>query len=160
VDLLLFLLILLRAEFLSIHLAFGNNGPKITNVLLLLVSPETRHGERSPHILLSDYFSNANIEAADFFEFQTTVTSQKPNYVSAREPNRLTVFGETVAVYCENHTEHTDTVRTSWKTHYVFATETNPLMLFRESVAVYCEKHTELTDTVRTSWETHYVSAT
>jgi hypothetical protein len=23
------------------------------------------------------------------------------------------LFGETVAVYCENHTEHTDTVRTS-----------------------------------------------
>jgi hypothetical protein len=29
------------------------------------------------------------------------------------------LFGETVAVYCENHTEHTDTVRTSQETHYV-----------------------------------------
>jgi hypothetical protein len=26
------------------------------------------------------------------------------------------LFGETVAVYCENHTEHTDTVRTSQET--------------------------------------------
>jgi hypothetical protein len=32
--------------------------------------------------------------------------------VSATEPNRLMLFGETVAVYCENLTEHTDTVRT------------------------------------------------
>jgi hypothetical protein len=60
------------------------------------------------------------------------------------------LFGETVAVYCENHTEHTDTVRTSRK-HYVSATEPNRLMLFGETVAVYCENHTDLTDTVRTS---------
>jgi hypothetical protein len=70
------------------------------------------------------------------------------------------LFGETVAVYCENHTEHTDTVRTSQETHYVSATELNWLMLFGETVAVYCENHTEHTDTVRTSQETHYVSAT
>jgi hypothetical protein len=44
--------------------------------------------------------------------------------------------GETVAVYCENHTEHTDTVRTSHETHYVSATEPNRLMLFAETVAV------------------------
>jgi hypothetical protein len=40
-------------------------------------------------------------------------TSQETHYVFATEPNRLMLFGETVAVYCENHTEHTDTVRTS-----------------------------------------------
>jgi thioredoxin-related protein len=67
---------------------------------------------------------------------------------------------ETVAVYCENHTEHTDTVRTSQETYYVSATEPIRLMLFEETVAVYCENHTEHTDTVRTSQETHYVSAT
>jgi hypothetical protein len=42
-------------------------------------------------------------------------------YITATEPNRLMLFGETVAVYCENHTEHTDTVRTSQETlllHY------------------------------------------
>jgi thioredoxin-related protein len=59
-----------------------------------------------------------------------------------------------VAVYCENHTEHTDTVRTSQETHYVSATEPNWLMLFRETAAVYCENHTEHTDTVRTSQQT------
>jgi hypothetical protein len=49
------------------------------------------------------------------------------------------LFGQTVAVYCENRTEHTDTVRTSQETHYVSATEPNRLMLFGETVAVYCE---------------------
>jgi hypothetical protein len=64
------------------------------------------------------------------------------------------LFRETVAVYCENHTEHTDTlyvqnaVRTAQGTHYVSATEPNRLMLFREAVAVYCENHTEHTDTL------------
>jgi hypothetical protein len=56
---------------------------------------------------------------------------------------------ERVAVYCENHTEHTDTlcgqnaVSTSQETHYISATEPNRLMLLRERVAVYCENHTE-----------------
>jgi hypothetical protein len=68
------------------------------------------------------------------------------------------LLGETVAVYCENHTEHTDTARTSQETHYVSSTEPNRLMLFGETVAVYCEIHMEHTDTVRTSPETHYVS--
>jgi hypothetical protein len=53
------------------------------------------------------------------------------------------LFRETVAVYCENHTEHTDPVCTSQSTHYVSATKPNRLMLFRETVAVYCENHTE-----------------
>jgi hypothetical protein len=49
-------------------------------------------------------------------------TSQETHYVSVTEPDRLTLFGETVAVYCENRTEHTDTlcgqnaVRTSQET--------------------------------------------
>jgi hypothetical protein len=37
-------------------------------------------------------------------------TSQQTHYFSATEPNRLMLFGETVAVYCENHTEHTNTL--------------------------------------------------
>jgi hypothetical protein len=37
-------------------------------------------------------------------------TSQETHYVSATKPNRLTLFRETVAVYCENHTEHTNTM--------------------------------------------------
>jgi hypothetical protein len=65
------------------------------------------------------------------------------------------LFGETVAVYCENQTEHTDTlcgqnaefwyvnsVRTSQETHYVSTTKPNRLMLFGETFAVYCKDHT------------------
>jgi hypothetical protein len=37
-------------------------------------------------------------------------TSQETYYVSATKPNQLMLFRETVAVYCENHTEHTDTL--------------------------------------------------
>jgi hypothetical protein len=35
-------------------------------------------------------------------------TSQEIRYVSATKPNRLMLFRETVTVYCENHTEHTN----------------------------------------------------
>jgi hypothetical protein len=66
------------------------------------------------------------------------------------------LFGETVAAYYENRTEHTDAVRTSQETHYVFITETNWLMLFGETVAVFCENHTENTHTVGTSQEPTY----
>jgi hypothetical protein len=38
-------------------------------------------------------------------------TSQETHYVSATETNRLMLFRETIAVYCENHTEHTNTLR-------------------------------------------------
>jgi hypothetical protein len=37
-------------------------------------------------------------------------TSQETHYVSATKPNRLMLFRETVAVYWENRTEHTDTL--------------------------------------------------
>jgi hypothetical protein len=60
---------------------------------------------------------------------------------------------ETVAVYCENNTEHTGTVRTSQQTHHVSATETNRLMLLGEIVAVYGENHTEHTDTLCGQYE-------
>jgi hypothetical protein len=72
---------------------------------------------------------------------------------SPLEPNRLILFTETVAVYCENRTKHTDTVRTSHETHYVSA-KAQPVN------AIYCENYTEHTETVRTSQETHHVSTT
>jgi hypothetical protein len=70
------------------------------------------------------------------------------------------LWGETVAVCCENRTEHTDTlwaVRTSQETHHFSATEPNRLMLCGETVAVCCENRMEHTDTlwaVRTLQET------
>jgi hypothetical protein len=47
-----------------------------------------------------------------------------------QRPSQLRLFGETVEVYCKNHTEHTNTVRTSKETPYVSATELNRLTLF------------------------------
>jgi hypothetical protein len=75
-------------------------------------------------------------------------TSQQTHHVSATEPNRLLLCGETVAVCCENRTEHTDTlwaVCTSQQTHHVSATEPNRLMLCGETVAVCCDNCTERT---------------
>jgi translation initiation factor IF-1 len=73
----------------------------------------------------------------------------------------LMMFGKAVAVYCENHMEHTNTVCgqnaeflyniplcTSQEIHYIPATETNRLMLFGETAAVYCENSTEHTNTL------------
>jgi hypothetical protein len=36
-------------------------------------------------------------------------TSQETHYVSATKTNRLMLFAEIIAVYCENHTGHTNT---------------------------------------------------
>jgi hypothetical protein len=36
-------------------------------------------------------------------------TSQETSHASATKTNRLMLFRETVAVYCENRTEHTNT---------------------------------------------------
>jgi translation initiation factor IF-1 len=69
------------------------------------------------------------------------------------------LFGGIIAVYCENHTEHTNalcgqnavyinSVRTSQETYSVSITTTNRLMLFREIIAVYCENHTEHINTL------------
>jgi hypothetical protein len=37
-------------------------------------------------------------------------TSQETHYVSTTKTNRLMLFREIIAVYCENRTEHTDTL--------------------------------------------------
>jgi hypothetical protein len=53
-------------------------------------------------------------------------TSPETHYVTTTKPNRLMLFRETVAVYCENHTEHTDTpCRQNAEFYYVKAGGTN-----------------------------------
>jgi hypothetical protein len=49
-------------------------------------------------------------EYRDFIYKNSVRTSQEAHYVSATETNRLMLCRETVAVYCENHTEHTNTL--------------------------------------------------
>jgi hypothetical protein len=64
------------------------------------------------------------------------------------------LFGETIAVYFENHTEHAYSVWAesrdfnSQEAYYVTATKPNRLMLFGERFTVYFENHTEHTDTL------------
>jgi hypothetical protein len=88
--------------------------------------------------------------------------SQERHYVTATKPNRLMLFRETVAVYCKNHTEHTNTLcgqnaefcniykSSSYLTGNTLRLRYKPngLMLFKETVPVHCENHTEHTNTL------------
>jgi hypothetical protein len=79
-------------------------------------------------IILVGKFQTFRVKAADINICQifgsdrqqmckiSILTSQETHYVFAKESNRLMLCGETVAVCCENRTEHTDTVRTSQET--------------------------------------------
>jgi hypothetical protein len=60
--------------------------------------------------------------------------------------NQVILFGKTIAVYYENHTEHTDTVCTSQETHYISTTKLNQVILFGETVAVYYENSMKYTN--------------
>jgi hypothetical protein len=53
-------------------------------------------------------------------------TLQETQYVSATKANRLMLFGETVAVYCENHTEHTTALCMGRKQSFCVLKETVP----------------------------------
>jgi hypothetical protein len=58
-------------------------------------------------------FSVLTLERRNSFQiiYKNSVrTSQETHYVSTTKPNRLRLFRETVAVYCRNHMEHTDTL--------------------------------------------------
>jgi hypothetical protein len=81
-------------------------------------------------------------------DYQTNLNSIIRLVWSDYQTNLIMLFRRTFAVYCENYTEHTDTVRTSHETHYFSATKSNRLMLFEETVPVYCENHTEHTNTI------------
>jgi hypothetical protein len=62
------------------------------------------------------------------------------------------LFGETVAVYSENHTEHKDTLCGQNVEIYLTGNtlllryKHNRLLFFGKSVTVYCENNTEHTD--------------
>jgi hypothetical protein len=83
-------------------------------------------------------------------------TSQETHYVSATKPNRLLLFRETVAGYCENRTEHTNTLQTNIRDFSLCLT--GNILRFRYNaqlvhaawgtVAVYCENHTEHVNTL------------
>jgi hypothetical protein len=56
---------------------------------------------------------NRSTKVRIFLYKNTVRTSQETHHVSATKPNQLMLFGKTVAVYCENHTEHTDIYKLS-----------------------------------------------
>jgi hypothetical protein len=41
--------------------------------------------------------------------FKNSIPTARTHYLSATETNRLMLFKKIIAVYCENHTEHTNT---------------------------------------------------
>jgi hypothetical protein len=57
------------------------------------------------------YTLNTSKPEADLNNTNSVPTSHKTHCISATKTNRLMLFRETVAVYFENHTEHTDTLR-------------------------------------------------
>jgi hypothetical protein len=57
-----------------------------------------------------NFFLSLGYKGITIIYKDTVRTSQKTHYVSTTKPNRLMLFGETVAVYCENLSEHTDTL--------------------------------------------------
>jgi hypothetical protein len=90
-----------------------------------------------------------------FWDIETQFVPHKKHHVSATEPTRLMVCGETVAVCCENRTEHTDTLcgqSVPHRKHHVSAIEPTRLMVCGETVAVCCENRTEHSDTL---WAVH-----
>jgi hypothetical protein len=62
-----------------------------------------------PRALGTHQYSHSKFILIYTYEYSIR-TSQETHYVSATETNRLLLYGETVTVYCENHTEHTDTL--------------------------------------------------
>jgi hypothetical protein len=40
----------------------------------------------------------------------SNITLQETHYVSTTKPNQLKMFREKIAVYCENHMKHTNTL--------------------------------------------------
>jgi hypothetical protein len=107
------LLIVLRPV-ISLHssCAFANGllrGQKLKKKIpLLLVSPVTVSDTRAScsettsasRTWRQQIPSNSRRQSPSFYS--AVRTSQKTHYVSAAETNRLILFGETVAVYCEN----------------------------------------------------------
>jgi hypothetical protein len=56
------------------------------------------------------------------------IVPHRRHYVSSTEPNRLMLFGETVAVYYENRTEHTNTLCGHFSS-YLIGNITSPLQI-------------------------------
>jgi hypothetical protein len=89
----------------------SGRGVKLTTHLHLV--PRSRKVEpylHSPTRLHGIVLNPSKTESLYITYKNSVRTSQETHHVSTTKPSRLMLFGETVAVYCENHTEHTDTL--------------------------------------------------
>jgi hypothetical protein len=99
---------------------------------------------------ISDFVGSQAVPACTVWAEYIAIQSvpHRKHYVSATKPSRLMLFRETVAVYCENHMEHTDTLcrqKTQSMPHRKHVTSPHKAQPVN---AVYCENHTEHTDTL------------
>jgi hypothetical protein len=75
-------------------------------LLITQFSPTSRH-----FIPLRSKYSPQSMLTKIIVIYKNSIrTSQETFYVSATKPNRLMLLRGTVAVYCENRMEHTDTL--------------------------------------------------
>jgi hypothetical protein len=95
----------------AIRIAEGGLGTR-ANITLQLPSCtlHLRYKAQPVNVLEHIHTYTVWAECRDFIYKNSVCTSQETHYVSATETNRLILFGETVAVYCENHTEHINTL--------------------------------------------------
>jgi hypothetical protein len=61
-------------------------------------------------VLVLTPFNPLTCEFLQIIYINSVRTSQETHCSSAKKSNQLMLFGETVAVYCENHTEYTYTL--------------------------------------------------
>jgi hypothetical protein len=59
------------------------------------------------YTFLLHLFLNRTIRNTQIIHKDPVRTSQETDYISVTKTNRLNLFRETVAVYCENHTDDT-----------------------------------------------------
>jgi hypothetical protein len=67
---------------------------------------------------------------------QIQFVPHRKHFIFATKSNRLMLFRETAAVYYENHTEHTGTIRTSQETFHL-RYRVQPINAVKETTPVY-----------------------
>jgi hypothetical protein len=84
--------------------------PNLEGQVPVFISPRNRVAQLYPQALGSLFV--ASYDSQDYGGSIGNIVIQsvphRKHHVSTTKPNRVMLFRETVAVYCENHTEHTD----------------------------------------------------
>jgi hypothetical protein len=120
--------VILGFEFRGTHdhilLSQVRDSPNLEGQVSVFISPRNRVVQLYPQVLGLSSPSTTLRTPVEVFKPTSTRTHwirlnsklcnhsvpSRKHYVSATEPNQLMLFRETVAVYCENHTEPTNTL--------------------------------------------------